>query len=97
MTKSRVSGQRVPNQNDPRLGIRDLSGANAAKIEKFENIEAWRKVRELAKKNDAVSNERPFARDFGLSDQIRRAIVKGSAGEVKAQLYVAANILSSEV
>ena len=85
-----------------------------AKIEKFEDIEAWKKARELAKEIYAISNEGPFARDFGLRDQIRRAavsvmsniaegferggdvefrrflaIAKGSAGEVKAQLYVA--------
>jgi four helix bundle protein len=85
-----------------------------AKIEKFEDIEAWKKARELAREIYAISNEGPFARDFGLRDQIRRAavsvmsniaegferggdvefrrflaIAKGSAGEVKAQLYVA--------
>lgn len=84
-----------------------------AKIEKFEDIEAWKKARELAKEIYAISNEGLFARDFGLRDQIRRAavsvmsniaegferggdvefrflaIAKGSAGEVKAQLYVA--------
>jgi four helix bundle protein len=83
------------------------------KIVKFEDIEAWNKARELAKEIYAVSNEGPFARDFGLLDQTRRAavsvmsniaegferggdvefrrflsIAKGSAGEVKAQLYV---------
>jgi len=87
---------------------------NMAKIERFEDIEAWRKARELTKAVYAASNEGPFSRDFGLRDQIRRAavsvmsniaegfergadaefrhflsIAKGSAGEVKAQLYVA--------
>lgn len=85
-----------------------------ARIEKFEDIEAWKKARELAKGIYAISNEGLFARDFGLRDQIRSAavsvmsniaegferggdvefrrflaIAKGSAGEVKAQLYVA--------
>ena len=84
------------------------------KIENFEDIEAWKKARELAREIYAISNEGAFARDFGLRDQIRRAavsvmsniaegferggdvefrrflaIAKGSAGEVKAQLYVA--------
>jgi four helix bundle protein len=84
------------------------------KIENFENIEAWKKARELAREIYAISNEGQFARDFGLRDQIRRAavsvmsniaegferggdvefrrflaIAKGSAGEVRAQLYVA--------
>jgi len=85
-----------------------------AKIVKFEDIEAWNKSRELAKEIYAISNAGPFARDFGLRDQIRRAsvsimsniaegfergsnkefiqflyIAKGSAGEVRSQLYVA--------
>jgi four helix bundle protein len=85
-----------------------------AKIENFEDIEAWKNARELARQIYAISSEGPFARDFGLRDQIRRAavsvmsniaegferggdvefrrflaIAKGSAGEVKAQLYVA--------
>lgn len=85
-----------------------------AKIERFEDIEAWQKAKELTSAVYAVSNEGPFSRDFGLRDQIRRAavsvmsniaegferggdvefrrflaIAKGSAGEVKAQLYVA--------
>ena len=75
-----------------------------ARIEHFEDLEAWQKVRELAGE---------FSRDYGLRDQIRRAcvsvisniaerserggdrefrqflaIAKGSTGEVKAQLYV---------
>ncbi len=85
-----------------------------SKIERFEDIEAWRKARELASSVYAASNQGPFSRDFGLRDQIRRAavsttsnivegferggsvefrrflsIAKGSACEVKAQLYVA--------
>jgi len=85
-----------------------------ARIERFEDIDAWKKARELAKAIYALSAEGAFSRDFGLRDQIRRAavsvmsniaegferggdiefrrflaIVKGSASEVKAQLYVA--------
>jgi four helix bundle protein len=85
-----------------------------SRIERFEDIEAWQKARELTKEIYALTNEGPFARDFGLRDQIRRAsvsilsniaegfernsnkefvqflyIAKGSAGEVRAQLYVA--------
>lgn len=81
---------------------------------RFEDIEAWQKARILAKEIYAVSRQGPFAQDFGLRDQIRRAsvsilsnitegyerdgtkeflhflsIAKGSAGEVRAQLYVA--------
>lgn len=85
-----------------------------AKIERFEDIEVWQKARGLSKAIYAVTGDGAFARDFGLSDQIRRAavsvmsniaegfergsnkefiqflyIAKGSAGEVRAQLYVA--------
>jgi four helix bundle protein len=85
-----------------------------AKIEKFEDIEAWQRARQLAKAIYAITSEGKLARDFGLRDQIQRAavsvmsniaegfdrggdvefrrflaIAKGSAGEVKAQLYVA--------
>jgi len=85
-----------------------------ASIERFEDIEAWQKARELTQEIYRITNQGSFARDFGLRDQIRRAavsvmsniaegferggdvefrrflaIAKGSAGEVKAQLYVA--------
>ena len=85
-----------------------------AKIEKFEDIEAWQKARELTNAIYTVTKSGPFSRDFGLRDQIQRAavsvmsniaegferggdiefrrflsIAKGSAGEIKAQLYVA--------
>jgi len=83
-------------------------------FQRFENIEAWQKARELTKAIYALSNDGQFARDFGLRDQIRRAsvsimsniaegfergsnkefiqflyIAKGSAGEVRTQLYIA--------
>ena len=86
-----------------------------AKIERFEDIEAWKKARVLTARLYAVTGGGAFARDFGLRDQIRRAAVsvmsniaegfergrgdrefhhflamaKGSAGEVRCQLYVA--------
>jgi four helix bundle protein len=85
-----------------------------ATFKKFEEIEAWRKARELTKRIYKTSRNTSFARDFGLKDQIRRASVsimsniaegydrsgtgefiqflataKGSAAEVKCQLYVA--------
>jgi len=46
-----------------------------AKIEQFEDIEAWQKARELANDIYTVTNAGPFARDYGLKDQIRRASV----------------------
>jgi four helix bundle protein len=46
-----------------------------AKIEKFEDLIAWQKARELAKRIYQITNDGAFARDFGLRDQIRRAAV----------------------
>lgn len=46
-----------------------------AKIEKFEDILAWQKARELVNEVYRASNDGLFAKDFGLSDQIRRAAV----------------------
>ena len=101
-----------------------------ATFKKFEEIEAWRKARDLTKRIYKISRTTAFARDFGLKDQIRRASVsimsniaegydgsgtgefiqflataKGSAAEVKCQLYVAldqdyidrATLLNSQV
>ena len=71
-----------------------------AKIERFEDIEAWQRARELAKQIYKISNDGPFARDFGLRDQIRRAAVsimsniaegfeRGSNKEFIQFLYIA--------
>ena len=85
-----------------------------ATFKKFEEIEAWKKARELTRQIYRVSRTSSFAKDFALRDQIRRASVsimsniaegydrsgtgefvqflataKGSAAEVKCQLYVA--------
>jgi len=94
-----------------------------AKIERFEDIDAWKKARELTKIIYEVTSQGKLATDFSLRDQLRRAAVsimaniaegferegnkefrqflamaKGSAGEVKALLYVAldAGLTSSE-
>lgn len=45
------------------------------KIERFEDIQAWQKARVLVREVYAVSNIGRFAKDFGLRDQIRRAVV----------------------
>jgi four helix bundle protein len=85
-----------------------------ASFNTFEQIDAWRKSRELTKQIYALTSSASFAKDYGLKDQIRRASVsimsniaegfersgtkeftqflataKGSAGEVRSQLYVA--------
>lgn len=46
-----------------------------ATIQKFEDIEAWQKARELTRAIYACSGAGQFARDFGLRDQVRRAAV----------------------
>jgi four helix bundle protein len=44
-----------------------------ARIEKFEDIEGWKKGRELRKAIYGCSKRGDFAKDFSLKDQIRRA------------------------
>ncbi len=44
-------------------------------IQRFEEIEAWQKARELARAIYACSAEGGFTKDFVLRDQIRRAAV----------------------
>jgi four helix bundle protein len=46
-----------------------------SKIQKFEDILAWQKARELAKEIYAQTRTGVFAKDFGLRDQIQRASV----------------------
>ncbi len=46
-----------------------------ARFEKFEDIEAWKKARELAQAVYTGSSSGDFNRDFGLKDQLRRASV----------------------
>ena len=45
------------------------------KIACFEDIQAWQKARTLATLIYAMTNEGLLARDFGLRDQMRRAVV----------------------
>ena len=85
-----------------------------ATFRSFEEIEAWKRARLLAREIYVITNEGKFSKDFGLRNQIRRAsvsvmaniaegferngtgefiqflsVAKGSAGEVRAHLYVA--------
>jgi four helix bundle protein len=46
-----------------------------ATFQSFTEIEAWQKARELAREIYRISSQGPFSRDFGLRDQIRRAVV----------------------
>ena len=46
-----------------------------ARIEKFEDIQAWQKARILCGEIYRITGQGHFARDYGLCDQIRRASV----------------------
>lgn len=85
-----------------------------ATIQRFEDIESWKKARQLTKRVYELTRVGECSRDFGYRDQIRRAalsvmlnisegferesgdrdfrhflsLAKGSAGEVRAALYV---------
>ncbi|WP_167631303.1 four helix bundle protein [Mariprofundus ferrooxydans] len=83
-------------------------------FERFEDIDAWKRARILTNEIYALTRQGEFSRDYGLTDQIRRAavsvmsnlaegfernsgkefarfldIAKGSAGEIRCQLYIA--------
>ena len=53
----------------------DCGLKNMGKIQKFEDILAWQKARELTREVYAHSKTGAFAKDFGLKDQIQRASV----------------------
>lgn len=46
-----------------------------SKVERFEDLIAWQKARELTKAIYSVTADGRFSKDFGLRDQIRRASV----------------------
>lgn len=46
-----------------------------SKIERFEDLIAWQKARELTKRIYEATRQGDFAKDFGLRDQIQRATV----------------------
>ena len=71
-----------------------------SKIERFEDIQAWQKARELSKEIYRVTNDEPFTKDYSWKDKIRRAstsimlnIAEGfarrSTNEFKQFLYIA--------
>jgi len=45
------------------------------KIKKFEDLESWKKARQLTNAVYEATATGSFARDFGLKDQIRRASI----------------------
>ena len=48
---------------------------STGKIERFEDLIAWQKARELTKNIYKITRQGEFKNDFGLRDQIRRASV----------------------
>jgi len=42
-------------------------------IDKFEDIDAWQKARELANNIFEITKKEKFSKDFGLRDQIQRS------------------------
>ncbi|HNU02426.1 MAG TPA: four helix bundle protein [Acidobacteriota bacterium] len=44
-------------------------------VKRFEDLRVWQKARELAQTIYSITRRQPFAGDFGLRDQIRRAAV----------------------
>ena len=45
------------------------------RIKRFEEIKAWQEARALTNMVYGVSKHQNFAKDFGLRDQIRRAVI----------------------
>lgn len=45
------------------------------KIERFEDIQAWQKARELNSEIYKITMSSPFSKDFSLCDQIRRTSI----------------------
>lgn len=45
------------------------------KIERFEDIQAWQKARELVTHIYSMTNKGDFAKDYSLKDQLRRASI----------------------
>src|ERR1044071_2133903 len=50
-----------------------------ATIERFEDIEAWQSARKLRQAVYLLTRAKPFASDFALVDQIRRAAISGGS------------------
>ena len=48
---------------------------SSKKIEKFEDLIAWQKARELTKQIYVITGKKPFSADFGLREQIQKASV----------------------
>ena len=71
-----------------------------SKIQRFEDLIAWQKARELTKEIYTITRQGEFAQDYGLSGQIQRAAVsimsnvaegfeRGGRGEFQQFLSIA--------
>jgi four helix bundle protein len=49
--------------------------AKSGKIERFEDLIAWQKSKHLSVLIYRTSSKAPFSKDFGLRDQIRKAVI----------------------
>jgi len=49
------------------------------KIHRFEDIEAWQEARKLAKLIYELTTNQKFVKDFGLKEQVRRAVISTMA------------------
>ena len=50
-----------------------------SKIQRFEDLVVWQKAMDLSEEVYRVTNEGPFSKDWGLRDQVRRAVVSISS------------------
>ena len=53
------------------------------RINRFEDLEIWKKSLRLTKEIYDITSEGKFAKDFGLRDQIRRAVISISSNIVE--------------
>lgn len=53
------------------------------KINRFEDLPIWKLTLKITKKIYDVTSKKEFSRDFGLRDQIRRAIISVSSNIVE--------------
>ena len=65
-----------------------------ALLTRFEDIQDWQEARKLLKMIYKLASSGPFAKDFGLRDQIQRAAISStlSAVEVQSLLYTAFDV-----
>ncbi|MFH0764099.1 MAG: four helix bundle protein [Candidatus Omnitrophota bacterium] len=55
------------------------------KITKFEDLDIWKRSRELTKVVYRITSTSKFSKDWGLRDQLTRAAIS----EIQSQLYMA--------